>query len=144
MKTILILGAGVMQVPGVRIARRKGWRVILADGNPRRWRATWRTSSRRRPEGPGRAPGLGTRMRGPWRAGRRLHRGDGFFFLRGVGGGELGLPGIPFDTAMRATDKCLMREAFAEAGVPSPRFACWNGQGTPGRSSRPGWTSPSW
>ena len=32
--TILILGAGVMQEPAVRIARRKGWRVILADGNP--------------------------------------------------------------------------------------------------------------
>ena len=34
MTTILILGAGIMQEPAVRIARRKGWRVILADANP--------------------------------------------------------------------------------------------------------------
>ena len=34
MKTILILGAGIMQIPCIRIARGKGWRVIVADGNP--------------------------------------------------------------------------------------------------------------
>ncbi|MFI5369789.1 MAG: hypothetical protein ACHQ1F_12340 [Spirochaetia bacterium] len=34
MKTILILGAGLMQLPGIRIAKSKGWRVVLADGNP--------------------------------------------------------------------------------------------------------------
>ena len=32
---------------------------------------------------------------------------------------------------MKATDKCLMREAFAAAGVPSPLFSCWSGTGDP-------------
>ena len=32
---------------------------------------------------------------------------------------------------MRATDKCIMRESFEKAGVPSPRFSCWNGRGDP-------------
>ena len=28
-KTILILGGGIMQIPSVRIARRKGWKIIV-------------------------------------------------------------------------------------------------------------------
>ena len=32
--TIMILGAGVMQLPGIRMARRNGWRVVVVDGNP--------------------------------------------------------------------------------------------------------------
>jgi biotin carboxylase len=35
---------------------------------------------------------------------------------------ELGLPGIPFDTALKASDKLLMREALSAAGVSSPRY----------------------
>jgi threonine dehydrogenase-like Zn-dependent dehydrogenase len=34
MTTVLILGGGVMQMPAVRIAKVKGWRVVLADANP--------------------------------------------------------------------------------------------------------------
>ena len=32
--TILILGAGVMQAPAIRIAKEMGWKVVCADGNP--------------------------------------------------------------------------------------------------------------
>ena len=32
------------------------------------------------------------------------------------------LPGMPFEVAMRASDKSLMRERFREKGLPSPRF----------------------
>ena len=35
MTTILVLGAGIMQVPAIRIAKARGWRVIVADGNAR-------------------------------------------------------------------------------------------------------------
>ena len=31
--TILILGGGIMQLPALRIAKSKGWKIILADGN---------------------------------------------------------------------------------------------------------------
>jgi biotin carboxylase len=36
---------------------------------------------------------------------------------------QTGLPGIPFATALAATDKSLMRRTFREKGVPSPHFA---------------------
>ncbi|MCL4369188.1 MAG: ATP-grasp domain-containing protein, partial [Actinobacteria bacterium] len=36
-------------------------------------------------------------------------------------GEKFGLHTIPYQTALRATDKHLMRQAFAEAKVPSPR-----------------------
>ena len=35
---------------------------------------------------------------------------------------QLGLPGIPFETAMNATDKGRMRKVLREGGVPCPRF----------------------
>ena len=44
---------------------------------------------------------------------------------------KLGLAGISYEVARRATDKCLMRESFAQAGVASPAFACWTGEGNP-------------
>jgi biotin carboxylase len=131
-KSILILGAGVMQVPGIRIAKRKGWRVIVADGNP---------------------AALARDMADQFEAvdlkdkeallavarGCAAHGGlDGVFtagtdFSSSVAwvAERMNLPGISFETAMRATDKCLMRQAFDKAGVPSPRFACWTGQGDP-------------
>jgi biotin carboxylase len=37
-------------------------------------------------------------------------------------GERLGLPGISYETALRATDKLRMRAALSAAGVPSPRF----------------------
>ncbi|MGA2975767.1 MAG: ATP-grasp domain-containing protein [Spirochaetia bacterium] len=132
MKTILILGAGVMQVPGIQIAKRKGWRVIIADGNPHAL-----------------ARGMGDQFEivdlkdkeGLLALARSLERTtglDGIFtagtdFSSSVAwvAEKMGLPGIPFAAAMRATDKCLMREALAAAGVPSPRFACWTGQRDP-------------
>jgi biotin carboxylase len=131
-KSIFILGAGVMQVPAIRIAKRKGWRVIVADGNPH---------------------ALARDMADQFEAidlkdkeallavarGCAAHGGlDGIFtagtdFSSSVAwvAERMNLPGVPYQTAMRATDKCLMREAFERAGVPSPRFACWNGQGDP-------------
>ncbi len=32
-KNILILGGGIMQLPAIRIAGRKGWKVFLADAD---------------------------------------------------------------------------------------------------------------
>jgi biotin carboxylase len=132
MTTIMILGAGVMQIPGIRLARRSGWRVIVVDGNP---------------EAPGKA--LADRFEvvdlkdreGLVAIAKRCKESvglDGVFtagtdFSASVAwvAEKMGLPGIPFETAMRATDKCLMREAFQRAGVPSPRFLCWAGDSDP-------------
>ncbi len=132
MKTILILGAGIMQVPGIRIARGKGWRVIVADGNPDAM-----------------ARGMGDHFEvvdlkdrdGLLDLARRYARTTGLdgVFTAGTDFSSsvawvtehLGLPGISYETSMRATDKCLMREAFARARVPSPGFFCWTGKGDP-------------
>lgn len=122
-KTILILGGGVMQLPAIRIAREKQWRVIVADGSE---------------DAPGRELAdiflhvdLKDREAMTEAAASFRRRGelDGVFtagtdFSSTVAwvADHLGLPGVDFETAMRATDKSLMRESFARAGVPSPRF----------------------
>ncbi|HVO38887.1 MAG TPA: ATP-grasp domain-containing protein [Spirochaetia bacterium] len=132
MTTILILGAGVMQVPAIRLARRKGWRVVVADGNRDALGKALcdrfevmdlkdrdglldlaRSCSRR----------FG--LDGVFTAGTDFSSSVAWVSER------MGLPGISYATAMRATDKCLMREAFRAAGVPSPGFACWTGAGEP-------------
>ncbi|MBN1410051.1 MAG: ATP-grasp domain-containing protein [Spirochaetales bacterium] len=124
-KVILILGAGVMQVPAITIAKDMGWKVIVADGNP---------------EAEGRKPadhfenvdlkdldGL-VAMAEKY---RDLYGLDGVFtagtdFSTSVSyiAEALHLPGVPYETALKATDKVKMRQAFREHGVASPAFAC--------------------
>ncbi len=121
-KTILILGAGTMQMPALTLARQMGLRVLAVDGSASAPGVpladefapidlkdeaailSWARSREMKPDGVFTA---GTDFSA---AVARLAR-------------DLGLPGMPVETAMRASDKALMREAFARAGVPSPRFA---------------------
>lgn len=119
---IMVLGGGVMQVPAIQIAKEKGWKVAVADGN----RA---------------APGSGLAdiflhidLKDPHaltEAARELKREglQGVFtagtdFSTSVAwiAAECGFPGIPYQAACRAKNKALMREAFCRAGVPSPDF----------------------
>jgi biotin carboxylase len=122
-KSILILGGGVMQIPALRIARERGWRIILADGNPEPAGAMLADQfinvDLKDRDGLARAA-LELKRKG---------RLDGVFtagtdFSASVAwvAEQAGLPGLAFETAMRATDKSLMRAAFAQAGVPSPRY----------------------
>ncbi len=123
MKRIMILGAGVMQLPAFEAARRCGWESIGVDGNPG-------------------APGVPLADRflqidlketsaivAAAREERRLRGLDGVFTVGtdfsypvAIAAAELGLPGTPPEAAKRASDKILMRRALAEAGVPVPRF----------------------
>lgn len=122
--TVLILGAGVMQIPAIRIAKELGWRVAAADGNAS-------------------AAGAGLADRfchvdlkdlpGLEAAARELAADGGLeaVFTAGTDfsasvahlAERLGLPGIPPEVALRASNKLAMRAAFEAAGVPSPRFA---------------------
>jgi biotin carboxylase len=131
-KTILILGAGVMQIPGIRIAKRLGWRVIAADGN---------RDALAKPMCD-RFEQVDLKDRDGLLSLARECAGDGGLdgvFTAGTDfsasvawvAERMGLPGISYQTALRATDKRLMREAFALHGVPSPRFASWSGEGDP-------------
>jgi biotin carboxylase len=121
--TIFILGAGVMQLPAIQIAKDLGWTVAAADAN---------------------AAAVGADrvdrfihvdlkdLAGLEAAARELRASiglDGVFtagtdFSASVAwvAERLGLPGIPYQTALRATNKLAMRAALAAAGVPSPRF----------------------
>ena len=126
-RVILILGAGIMQLPALRAAREKGWRVIVADGNPR-------------------AVGIDLADRflhidlkdkeGMAEAAEEISRDrlDGVFtagtdFSTTVAwvAEKLGLPGIPYRAALAAKDKGEMRRTFAETGIPSPRYVVVGG-----------------
>jgi biotin carboxylase len=121
--TVFILGAGVMQIPSIRAARELGWTVVVADAN----------SSAPGAQLADRFLGVDLKDReGLVGAARGIKSElglDGVFtagtdFSASVAyvAEALGLPGIPFDAALRASDKLRMREAFAAAGVSSPRF----------------------
>lgn len=122
--TILILGGSTMQLPAIGFARRNGWRVAVADGKA---------------DVEGRAladeflhvdlkdlAGLEAASRGlKDRGGLEGVFTAGTDFSGSVAwvAERLGLPGIPHEVALNATDKARMREAFARHGVPQPRFA---------------------
>ncbi len=119
----MIIGAGVMQAPAIRIAREMGLRAVVTDYNP---------------HAPGMASAdvpivMSTRdVQGTVRVARETNRSYPIKGCLTVGTDAsvtvaavceaLGLPGIRTDAAERATDKIKMRRAFASAGVPSPRF----------------------
>ncbi len=138
----MILGAGIMQLPALRIARGKGWKVVAADGNPR---------------APGAAQAdvfehvdLKDRNGLLERAAFHKENGglDGVFtagtdFSASVAyiAESLGLPGIPYETALDATDKSRMRSIFREKGVPSPNFRAFS-RADLDEAESGGWTFP--
>lgn len=125
---LLLIGGGVMQLPAIHFAHKIGVKVLCFDGNPE-------------------APAKGV---ADWfevcdiknqnlcldraRAHRKAHRLDGVVTVgtdfsttvAWVAQG-LNLPGTPYEAALRAKDKGLMRTRFAEAGVASPRFQVFEG-----------------
>lgn len=124
MKKLLVLAAGILQVPVIKKAREMGYYVIAADGNPD-------------------AVGLPL-------ADKAIvanitdeevmlqiaceEQVDGVIHpcsevamnVMGRINDELSLSGIIRETAIRATNKHLMREAFERYGAPSPKSFCIN------------------
>ena len=121
--TVFILGAGVMQIPAIRAAKGLGWTVVVADADP---------------EAPGidladfflpvdlkDAEGLAAAARGirtefgldgVFTAGTDFSASAAYIAV------QLGLPGIPYEVALAASDKLRMRSVLKAAGVASPRF----------------------
>jgi biotin carboxylase len=136
MTTVLVLGAGIMQGPSLRAARRMGWQSVAADANP---------------EAPCRL--LADRFElvdlkdrdGMLALARRLRRDESLdaVFTAGTDFSttvsyvceRLGLPGVPLAAAERATDKHLMRRTLRAAGVPCPGFVEFDGSGDPARAA---------
>ncbi len=119
---LLLIGGGVMQLPVIEHAHALGVNVLCLDGNPR-------------------APGS---ERADWfepvdiqdkeaclaaaQAHRKAYRLDGVVtvgtdFSTTVAwvAEAMGLPGTPYEAALKAKDKGLMRACFRDAGVASPR-----------------------
>ena len=123
MKRVYILGAGRMQLPAIDIAHAFGWEVVCADGNPEalgRDRADYFESIDLKDT----EALAGSVVR--WKERRGLDgvftAGTDFSIAVAYAAEKAGLPGIPVDCARRATDKFLMRETLAQAGLAVPRY----------------------
>ena len=120
MKNILIIGASILQLPAIVKAKELGYHTIVVDYNPKAigiqyadeyynistidQEAIVKLAEDIRPDG---LMTLATDM--PMRALARATE-------------RLGLPGISFETAVKATDKGEMRKAFKENNIESPWF----------------------
>ena len=122
-ENILILGAGIMQLPAICAAKELGYEVITADVNPD-------------------APGVSVsdqfrnidlkdyhaiaeeavRLRMDSGLSAVFTAGTDFSSTVAYAATKAGLPGIDYTTALTASNKILMRRAFSDAGVPSPPF----------------------
>ena len=119
-KTLLILTAGVWQLPVIRTAKSMGLRTVVTDRDAN-------------------APGfsisdahevIDTRDREGMVGVARKHRADGVIAEQtdiavttaAYVAGQLGLPGIGEEAAVAATNKFVMREQCRLAGIPTPRY----------------------
>ena len=124
MKKLLVLAAGLLQLPVIKKAQEKGYYVIAADDDP---------------DAPGMAladkaivPG-GLMDEEKMVAIAREEHIDGVIHpcsevamnVMGRINDELGLNGVSKEIAQRATNKHLMREAFERYGAPSPKSRCF-------------------
>lgn len=120
-KTIMILGASILQLPAIEKAVEMGLKVVALDMNPN---------------------AVGFRVPGIIKEvistidieaaieAAKKHKIDGVMTLatdmpmRTVAAvaKECGLIGVSEETAIKATDKSIMREALREANVPIPKF----------------------
>lgn len=122
-RSILVLGAGVMQIPALETARRNGWHLIVADGNPtalgRDLADAFHVVDLKDTE---RLLALARGYRDAGRLDGVFTAGTDFSASVAFVAESLGLPGLSYETAVNATDKSRMRRLFATHGVPSPRY----------------------
>ncbi len=123
-KTLAVIGAGLLQIPVIKSAKELGLKTVIVDKNPE-------------------APGVGIGdyyinsstldaemtsllmenfSREKLRIDGVLTVGTDASYTVAVCAKKLGLPGIDPETALRATDKYLMRLALRAAKVPVPDF----------------------
>lgn len=121
----MVLAAGLLQIPVIKKAREMGYYVIAVDDDPK-------------------APGMALADKAIVPGGlmnedklvaiAKEEQIDGVIHpcsevamnVMGRINDELGLNGVSKDTAIRATNKHLMREAFERYGAPSPKSKCFS------------------
>jgi biotin carboxylase len=119
-KQIIILGAGVMQEPAIRIAKDLGLETVVLDANAAAPCAAladrFENIDLKDRDGV-----LALARTLPALAGV-MTAGTDFSATVAFAAERLGLPGVSYEAALNASDKGRMRECFRRAGVPSPRF----------------------
>ena len=120
---IIILGAGVMQGPAIRIAKELGFFTIALDGSSNAPCVSM--ADRFEQIDLKDKEGIETFARSIQGSCERLGimtAGTDFSASVAWVAEKLGLPGIPYETALNASDKSRMRECFKKASLPSPDF----------------------
>jgi biotin carboxylase len=113
-----------MQMPAIKIAKELGFETIVVDGNPdapyTHLADRFEHIDLQDKEGILRlAETLKTEAAGLTGI---MTAGTDFSASVAFAAEKLGLPGIPYETALDASDKERMRRRFEAAGVPSPQF----------------------
>ena len=120
---ILVLGAGVMQGPALNIAAEMGLETVSVDADPgapcAARAACFVKVDLKDKEG---IEALGRSLVERGGLGGIMTAGTDFSASVAWAAEKLGLPGIPYETALDASDKERMRGRFRAAGVPSPEF----------------------
>ena len=120
---ILVLGAGVMQGPALRIAAEMGLEAIAADADAHApcipLAAGFERVDLKDREG---IEALGRSLMKQGALGGIMTAGSDFSATVAWAAEKLKLPGIPYEAALDASDKSRMRACFKKAGLPSPEF----------------------
>ncbi|MDR0452121.1 MAG: ATP-grasp domain-containing protein [Treponema sp.] len=136
-KQLIILGAGIMQGPAISIAKEMGLETVVADGDGGALYAPLADRFERidlkDKEG---VEALARDLKAGGRLAGIMTAGTDFSATVAWVAERLGLPGIPYETALNASDKGRMRLCFKQAGVPSPEFLTLDGM-PPGGLSLP-------
>ncbi|MDR3020221.1 MAG: ATP-grasp domain-containing protein [Treponema sp.] len=122
-ETLIILGAGVMQEPAIRIAKELGYFTVVLDGSKEAPCVS--LADRFEQIDLKDKEGIETFARSLQNTSSRLGvmtAGTDFSASVAWTAEKLGLPGIPYEAALNASDKGRMRECFRKTALPSPDF----------------------
>jgi biotin carboxylase len=120
---LIILGAGVMQGPAIRIAKELGLYTIALDGNKEApcvsMADQFEQIDLKDKEG---IEAFARSLQSTGSSIGIMTAGTDFSVSVAWVAEKLGLPGIPYEAALNASDKSRMRECFKKADLPSPDF----------------------
>ncbi|MDR2192900.1 MAG: ATP-grasp domain-containing protein [Treponema sp.] len=122
-KQLIILGAGVMQGPAIRAAKTLGLETIVADADPdapcAREADHFEKIDLKDKEG---IEALARSLQAHGTLAGIMTAGTDFSATVAWVAEKAGLPGLPYETALNASDKERMRSCFKRDGIPSPSF----------------------
>jgi biotin carboxylase len=126
----MILGAGVMQGPAIRIAKELGFYTVVVDGSASAPCITYADKFEhidlKEKEG---IEALARSLLDSGLGGI-MTAGTDFSATVAWVAEKLGLPGIPYEAALNASDKARMRTCFKKASLPSPEYVVITKEGS--------------